>query len=94
MTATETGEWLKWVELPFSAGKSVLKLRYAAQSTVKIRFDIDKKEGSVVELPATSGTWKEVAAATVNFDKKGWREVILNIISGDADLNYFTIIAE
>ena len=94
VTATETGEWLKWVELPFSAGKSVLKLRYAAQSTVKIRFDIDKKEGSVVELPATSGTWKEVAAATVNFDKKGWREVILNIISGDADLNYFTIIAE
>ena len=84
----------KWVELPFSAGNSVVKLRYSALSAVKIRFDIDKKEGSVVELPATGGTWKEIDAATVNFEKKGWREVVLNIISGDADLNYFTIVAE
>lgn len=94
VTATESGEWLKWVELPFSAGNSVVKLRYSALSAVKIRFDIDKKEGSVVELPATGGTWKEIDAATVNFEKKGWREVVLNIISGDADLNYFTIVAE
>ena len=94
VAATESGEWLKWVELPFSAGNSVVKLRYSALSAVKIRFDIDKKEGSVVELPATGGTWKEIDAATVNFEKKGWREVVLNIISGDADLNYFTIVAE
>lgn len=94
VTATESGEWLKWVELPFSAGNSVVKLRYSALSAVKIRFDIDKKEGSVVELPATGGTWKEIDAATVNFEKKGWREVVLNIISGNADLNYFTIVAE
>ena len=79
VTATESGEWLKWVELPFSAGNSVVKLRYSALSA---------------ELPATGGTWKEIDAATVNFEKKGWREVVLNIISGDADLNYFTIVAE
>lgn len=94
VTATESGEWLKWVELPFSTGKSTIKLRYAAQATVKVRFDINKEEGNVVELPATSGSWKDVDVATVNFEKKGWREVVLNIISGDADLNYFTIIAE
>ena len=57
-------------------------------------IDINKEEGNVVELPATSGSWKDVDVATVNFEKKGWREVVLNIISGDADLNYFTIIAE
>lgn len=94
VTATEAGEWLKWVELPFRAGQSVIKLRYASRSAVKIRFDIDKKEGSVVELPASGGVWKEVEAATVDFDKKGWREVVVNILSGDADLNYFRIVSK
>lgn len=94
VTATQPGEWLKWVELPFSAGKSTIKLRYAAQTTAKIRLDINKEEGETVELAATGGSWKDVDIATRNFEKKGWREVVLNIISGDVDLNYFTIISE
>lgn len=94
VTATQPGEWLKWVELPFSAGKSTIKLRYAAQTTAKIRLDINKEEGETVELAATGGSWKDVDIATRNFEKKGWHEVVLNIISGDMDLNYFTIVSE
>lgn len=94
VTATQSGEWLKWVELPFSAGKSTIKLRYAAQTTAQIRLDINKEEGETVELAATGGSWKDVDIATRNFEKKGWHEVVLNIISGDMDLNYFTIVSE
>lgn len=94
VTATQPGEWLKWVELPFSAGKSTIKLRYAAQTTAQIRLDINKEEGETVELAATGGSWKDVDIAIRNFEKKGWHEVVLNIISGDMDLNYFTIVSE
>lgn len=93
VTDTEAGEWLKWVELPFSAGSSTVKLRYASQEAVKLRLDIDGATGQTVELPATNGAWKEVTVATVTFRLKGWREVVLNILSGNADLNCLTIVA-
>lgn len=91
VTDTEAGERLEWVELPFSEGQSVIKLRYAANESVDIRFDINEVEGQVVKLPATGGTWKEMDVTTVTFDAKGWRKVVLNIVSGNVDLNFFTI---
>ena len=94
VTDTESGESLRWVELPFSAGESIVKLRYASQEDGQIRFDIDGVEGNTVDLPATGGSWNEIDAATVNFEEKGWREVVLNIVSGNVDLNCFTIVLQ
>lgn len=91
VTNTEAGEWIKWVELPFSAGKSVVKLRYASQADAKVRLDVNGKEGSEVTLAATGGAWKEVNIASVEFERKGWREVILQVIAGNADLNCMII---
>jgi hypothetical protein len=93
VTATEKDEWLKWVELPFSKGQSTIMLRYASQSPVKIYFEIGGIKHNEIELPATGGEWKEINAASITFEKKGWYETILNIVSGNADLNYFTIIS-
>lgn len=93
VTDTEAGEWMKWVELPFRAGSSIIKLRYAAQSAVKIRFSIAGREGEVKELPATNGSWTEADVAAVTFEENGWSEVVLHIVSGNADLNSFTIVA-
>ena len=94
VTEAQTGEWLRWVELPFRAGQSTIKLRYSSTKATQIRFDIDGVEGSVTELPSTGGAWQEVEAASVSFDTKGWREVVLNIVAGDdnLNLNYFTIV--
>lgn len=94
VTEAQTDEWLRWVELPFRAGQSTIKLRYASSNATQVRFDIDGVEGAVAELPSTGGAWQEVDAATVTFDKNGWHEVILNVMSGDnnLDLNYFTIV--
>jgi len=91
VTATEAGEWMKWNELPFSAGESIIKLRYSAQASVKIRLDINKEQGSTIELPSTGGAWRDADIATINFEKKGWHEVKLNIISGEGDFNFFVI---
>jgi len=91
VTDTEAGEWLKWVELPFRSGMSSISLRYASQTAVKVRFDIDGNEGIAVELPATGGAWSEAPVATVTFESNGWREVVLHIVEGNADLNCFTI---
>ena len=94
VTETEAGEYMKWVELPFRDGKSVVKLRYASQVASKICMNIDGKEGESVDLANTGGSWQEAEVAVVNFEKKGWREVVLKIISGNVDLNYFTILSE
>lgn len=91
VTDTEAGEWLRWVELPFRAGESQIELRYASQSGAQVRFDIDGRQGQVMELPSTGGTWATATAATVDFDRQGWREVVLHVVSGQADLNCFTI---
>lgn len=94
VTNTEAGEWLRWVELPFRAGTSVIRLRYAAKEAAKVRFDVDGKEGTTVTLPATGGNWSDVDAATLSFDVNGWREVVLNVIGGTPDLNCFTIVGK
>lgn len=91
VTDTEAGEWMKWVELPFSAGKSNIKLRYASKTDCKVRLDVDGKEGNEVLLPATNGAWKDANIASVEFEKKGWKEVVLQVINGNADLNCMTI---
>ena len=95
VTHALTDEWLRWVELPFRAGQSTIKLRYSTREDAQIRFDVAGKEGTVIDLPSTNGRWAEIDAATVSFDQNGWHEVILNVVSGNANLmlNCFTIVA-
>ena len=92
-----TDEWLSWVELPFRAGQSTIKLRYSSRESAdaQVRFTIGGQQCAVVQLPATGGRWVEVDAATVTFEKNGWHEVKLDIVQGGSglSLNNFTIIA-
>lgn len=91
VTALEPGEWMSWVELPYRAGHSVLRLRYASLGGVKLRFDVAGTEGRVVSLPPTNGQWTEAVVAEVTFPERGWYETVLHVVAGDADLNCFTI---
>ncbi len=91
VTDTEAGEWLRWVELPFRAGTTVIKLRYAAQEAAQVRIDVDGESGTTVTLPATGGNWADADGLTVSFETNGWHEVMLNIIGGHPELNYLTI---
>lgn len=92
VTDTESGEWMKWVELPFSAGQSLIKLRYAAQGTSTVRIDIDGKAGKKITLSSTEGDWKEATVATLDFNANGWHEVVLHVVAGQPDLNSFMIV--
>ncbi len=94
VTDAEAGESLRWVELPFSAGNTTIKLRYASQAASTIRVDADGVSGKEVQLPSTGGEWKDIDVATLTFEEKGWREVKLNIVSGKAELNYFVLNAQ
>ena len=71
---------------------------YAAKEDAKIRFDFGegtkRRQGPVVELPATGGEWVTVDAFTMKSDVNGWRRTVLNIVAGKPDLNYFTITVE
>lgn len=88
---TEAGESLEWVELPFSKGQSIIKLRYQSEQQAEISFDIDKEVGQSIKLPATNGEWKDMEIMNMTFDSDNWKRVVLNIISGNIKLNYFTI---
>lgn len=94
VTDTEAGEWLRWVELPYRAGTSKVVLRYAAQAEVEVRFDIDGQTGTAVKLPSTGGAWRDAEVARVTFEQNGWRETVVQILGGNADLNCFTIVSE
>lgn len=98
VTSTEAGEWMEWKELPYAAGDITVKVCYAAKEDAKIRFDFGegtkRRQGPVVELPATGGEWVTVDAFTMKSDVNGWRRTVLNIVAGKPDLNYFTITVE
>ena len=98
VTHTEPGEWLEWKELPYAAGNVTIKVCYAAKADAKIRFDFgegtQRRQGPVVELPATGGEWTTVDAFTMKCDVNGWQRTLLNIVAGQPDLNYFTITVE
>ena len=98
VTSTEAGEWMEWKELPYTAGDITVKVCYAAKEDAKIRFDFGegtkRRQGPVVELPATGGEWVTVDAFTMKSDVNGWRRTVLNIVAGKPDLNYFTITVE
>ena len=93
VTNTAAGESLEWVELPYRNGSSVIRLRYSSNEEVRVRIDIDGKEGHVTTLPATGGGWKTADAATVTMQVKGWHRTVLNVVSGNIDINKFTIVA-
>lgn len=88
---TEAGEWLEWVELPYSAGTSEINLRYRSSFEAVIRFAVDGKDCVEKTLPSTGGQWKTVTAASVKFDKKGWYKTVLKVVSGSPDFNWFSI---
>lgn len=94
VTATEAGEWMKWVELPYSTGNSSIVLRYRSNGVSEVRFDVDGKEGTAMSLPSTDGKWAASAAASVSFDTEGWRETVLNIVSGSPEINCFSIVRQ
>lgn len=94
VTDTEKNEWLKWVELPYRKGKSTILLRYSSHSPATIFFKIGESLFNEIELPTTNGEWKDINIVSTTFEKNGWYETMLQILSGNVDLNYFTIISD
>lgn len=92
VTSAQLKEWLRWEELPFSSGRSTIKLRYMSRSDASVRVDVGGVEGQEVSLPSTGGVWTDIDVALVDCPANGWHEVVLNIVSGIIDLNYFTIV--
>ena len=93
VTNTSEGEWLQWKEIPMRAKTSAFRLRYNSNSIARICFNINGKDSSIIELPNSNNQWKTLDAGTVSSDEKGLQDVVLKIVSGNIDINYFTIIA-
>lgn len=93
---TDHGEllWIAWIiPLPFSKGKSTIVLRYTSHSTAKIYFQVGGIKIDETELSSSGGEWREIDAGTITFEKEGWLETILNIVSDNVYLTFFTIIS-
>ena len=75
---------MEWKELPYAAGDITVKVCYAAKEDAKIRFDFGegtkRRQGPVVELPATGGEWVTVDAFTMKSDVNGWRRTVLRCV--------------
>ena len=93
ITNTDDGEWLQWKELPIREKTSTFKIRYASNQTAKICFNVDGVDGATIELPNSNKEWKTINAGTIDFEKKALHDVILKIVSGNIDINYFIIVA-
>lgn len=91
ITATQAGEWLRWEELPYCAGKTVLRIRYASTAPSQVRFEVGDLAGTEVTLPSTGGAWSEADAAEVQFETHGWHSTVLHIVSGNPDINCFSV---
>ncbi len=92
VTNTAAGEWLSWVELPFRGAITDIKIRYSSIASAQVRCDVAGNTGTVVTLPSTSGQWVETTIATVEFDYYRWRELVLNIVDGDININYLRLV--
>lgn len=93
VTDEEAGESLFWNELPFRAGQSTIRFRYAAQEAVTVRIDIDGREGETFTLPATGADWKDADSGVFTFKANAWHTVRVNVLQGKADIDYFRIVS-
>lgn len=92
VTNTSAGEWLQWKELPLRT-KSVFKLRYASNAAAKVCFNLDGEDGAEIQLPSTNNEWKSIDAGIADFETRGLHDVMLKIVDGNIDINYFNIVA-
>lgn len=86
---------VKWKELPFSKGKSVLKIRYSADREIKVMFKINGVNcGAEKNLSPTYNKWELVEIATFEQKTEALHDLIFTVISGAIDLNYIEIVAD
>jgi hypothetical protein len=93
VTDAEGGEWLQWKELPLRAGRTTFSLRYSSTAAAEVSFKVGATVCPAVKLPSTGGEWKTLDAGSVTLDKQGLHDVTLNVVSGEAEINYFRILA-
>jgi hypothetical protein len=93
VTDAAAGEWMQWKELPFSAGKTTLAIRYRSTAAAEVSFKAGDKECGKISLSSTSGAWKTAAAGTVDFEEQGPHDVTLTVNTGNLEINYFTLTA-
>lgn len=86
---------VKWKVLPFSKGKSVLKIRYSADRETKVMFKINGVNcGAEKNLSPTYNKWELVEIATFEQKTEALHDLIFTVISGAIDLNYIEIVAD
>lgn len=85
---------LRWKELPFRKGESVIRFRYSSNGAASVRCQIGDTMTQSVSLPATGGTWEEAQVAVYTRDARGYADFNLIVTEGAISLNYAEIIAE
>ncbi len=91
VTNTKANDWLEWKELPLPA-QTKFTLRYSAAGASSIRFSVDGTALSTVNLAPTGGSWSTVDAGDFSAPAHGLHTVLLTVVSGSPDLNYFNIV--
>lgn len=85
---------LRWKELPFRKGESVIRFRYSSNGAASVRCQFGDTMTQSVSLPATGGTWEEAQVAVYTRDARGYADFNLIVTEGAISLNYAEIIAE
>lgn len=83
---------VKWKEIPFRTGKSVLRIRYSASRRAEVLFKINGSICGTKTLSATS-QWETVEIATYEQGSEALNDMVFTVSSGTVDLNYIEIIA-
>lgn len=92
---------IQWKEIPFREGDTAIKFRYAySVSDVQLEIVVgDSSSGmqkKIVTLPASPAKdeWLTKEIAHFSFEKKGYHDLTIRVISGIFDLNYIHLIAK
>lgn len=84
---------VKWKELPFRGGQSVLRIRYAANGKAEVLFKINGRICGTKTLPITYNNWETVDIVTYEQETDALQDMIFTVSSGAIDLNYVEIVA-
>ena len=83
---------LRWKELPFRSGESIIRFRYASEGEITVCCQIGNEMTQKVTLPATGNAWEETEVAVYTRDTRGYADFNLAVIEGAISLNYVEII--